>query len=409
MKATLGLQSYPSWATVPDVIPQGPGMLSRVANAARGIGRFLFADETSKTPRGEYGDYIDLATAAYRAKALAVVALVAGILERGMYGARVTGDAGILTSNVLATTAVRLLLNGAVCWVKVSSGNTAPEAKRRPLLLPASGFTILHGDVRPSSWKYQVTIPAPNGGKTVLRRRRDVMHVHFVGDKATPWIGQSPLDRASVTSALAYGLEQSLLEEANVPVKRTYVMPTGFPDDKIEGLKTQLKGQGSFALLETTRQGGGLGAATAPAKDWDVARLGPEPTPSEVLITDSSQARLMAALGAHPSMQFANATAGVLREARRQVQIDLLESYARVIEDAFNDSFRGLTAKITFPVRSDVMLVIARTVNSLVQSGYTPEAAHRIAGLPADLLNLTPEAQTKTTRYRDDPDGDGKK
>ena len=202
---TLGLQDYPSWATIPDVVPQGPpGMLSRIGGAIQSAGRFLFADQLTRVPRDHDDDFIDLVTAAYGAKALAVVAVVVGILERGMYSARVTGDAGMLTPNVLATAATRLLLDGSVCFLKVSSGQRREDGGNRsprPMLIPATAYNVQSGGIRPSSWQYQVSMPAPGGGQTVMRRRRDVLHVQFVGDKSTPWRGKSPLDRASVTSA----------------------------------------------------------------------------------------------------------------------------------------------------------------------------------------------------------------
>lgn len=107
-----------------------------------------------------------------------------------------------------------------------------------------------------------------------------------------------------------------------------------------------------------------------------------QPTPNEQAVVLDSQiaARVLAALGIHGSLLDPKATAGALREARRQAQVDLVEPLAALTARAASDAL-DTDVRITWPLRSDVQLVAARTVHALQQAGGDVAVGRQVAGI----------------------------
>ena len=194
------------------------------------------------------------------------------------------------------------------------------------------------GGVKRSQWVYNCDLSGPT---TTIRQtfpRRRVLHVLVDPSPREPWYGVSPAKRAGVTADLAGLLESALRTDAQTPVKQIIPQPEGATDPTIAALEMALKdGATRLAMPPTTQAAYSEGRSSAPAQDWQPRRLGPDPTIAEVQLAGEAQARMLAAYGVHPSVMDPKATAGALREAHRQTQIDLIEPLGKLVEEAVSE------------------------------------------------------------------------
>ena len=297
----------------------------------------------------------------------AAVELAGRLVGRAMSVARVTG-APALTPSVMQMIGRSIVTRGESLHAVYF---TSPD-----LLVPASNWDIEGGPARPS-WIYHVDLigPSVQAGRERMAAN-GVLHVIIDPPASQPWRGTTPstteLGRLAEQAALA------VLAELHVPAARVVPQPAGTKSDDLLKIVADLR-EGKLSFPPTTKASAATGAGGAPAQDWVPRRIGPEPDAAQVAAHTDAEARLSAALGVHPSYLSPQATAGAMREARRQFQVDVLEPYAAAVEEAARFVWGG-RVKIDFPIRSDVVGIMAKAAETLVRLGCTKEEAMVMAG-----------------------------
>ena len=306
--------------------------------------------------------------------AIAAQEVAAGIVARAMCDAIVEGDFGLLRRDVRMNLGRALMTEGEYLGILLDDGR----------LYQSSEWDIDGGIVR-RSWVYNVDLSGPT---TTIRQtfpQRRVLHVLVDPSPREPWYGVPPVKRAGVTADLAGLLESALREDAQTPVKQIIPQPEGATEPTIAALEQALKdGAARLAMPPTTQAAYSEGRSSAPARDWVPMRLGPDPTVAEVQLAGEAQARVLASLGVHPSVMDPKATAGALREAHRQTQIDLIEPLGKIVEEAVSE-FVERRVTIRWPLRTDVALVQTKVFDLLVKAGVMMPDAARVAGIRGPL------------------------
>ena len=121
-----------------------------------------------------------------------------------------------------------------------------------------------------------------------------------------PYVGTGPLSWAHTTARLQSETERSLADEAAGPLAQLLAVPTdGGSDggnDPLKMLKADVRGaRGKALLLETVAAGWGEGKSSAPRRDWQASRLGPDPPDSMARLRRDSFEAVLAATGTPPS------------------------------------------------------------------------------------------------------------
>ena len=358
-----------------------PGLLQRAMGAWErriAVREYETEQRDSETQRAAVSAYV-LARAQGLAPvvaggAIAAQEVAAGIVARAMCDAIVEGDYGLLRRDVRMNIGRALMTQGEYLGILLDDGR----------LYQSSEWDV-DGGVKRSQWVYNCDLSGPT---TTIRQtfpRRRVLHVLVDPSPREPWYGVPPVKRAGVTADLAGLLESALRTDAQTPVKQIIPQPEGATDANIAELEQALKDAAArLAMPPTTQAGYSEGRSSAPAQDWQPRRLGPDPTVAEVQLAGEAQARMLAAFGVHPSVMDPKATAGALREAHRQTQIDLIEPLGKLVEEAVSE-FVERKVTIRWPLRTDVALVQTKVFDLLVKAGVMMPDAARVAGIRGPL------------------------
>ena len=97
-------------------------------------------------------------------------------------------------------------------------------------LAPAQRNWVVEGGIDPEAWAIRATVV---GAMTIMETalpREAWFHIIRDADPDYPWRGVSPLQRATVTTALASAAEDSLLRESRLPSKAIIAMPQGIKE-----------------------------------------------------------------------------------------------------------------------------------------------------------------------------------
>ena len=197
------------------------------------------------------------ANAIIDATSLGVIEACAGLWARAFAAA----DSDKLSSSVLARIGRSLLLNGE-CVYLIDG------------LVEASTWDVT-GGMDAATWRYRLDLPGPSSSTTATRPYASVLHFRIGQTKEQPWKGVSLFERAGLTRDLLACIETSLRHEFNGPVGHVLPVPAGSTQTDLASDVAALKGQ--VALGETTSAGHGEGRASAPQKDWQAVRIGPNP------------------------------------------------------------------------------------------------------------------------------------
>ena len=230
-------------------------------------------------------------------------------------------------------------------------------------LVPAQEAWTIYGGEDPEEWIVDATL---TGAETVFRYvapRSAWLHIIRDADPGYPWRGVSALQRSNLTRAMAMAAEDALLRESQMPTKALIPMPQGNIDK--DTLRNDIQNRAyQVAFPETTAGGFGSGRTSAPTTDWNPKRLMPTPDPALVQASSDAQARVVAALGAHPALIGGGAKNGsVDREAVKQFRKFLMQPIARLIEE---NAWRAFGERITlsWPPSVDALLVKARAADT---------------------------------------------
>ena len=230
---------------------------------------------------------------------VAAVEAVAGRVSRLMEVARVSG--GPRAEQALTPTVLGMIGRSLIEWgeslhfLKYRMGPGGAEF----YLCPAQHNWTVYGGTDPEAWVVSATL---SGAMTVYEAtasRAAWLHVIRDADPDSPWLGVSPLQRASVSSQLARMAEDALVAEMRQPTMALIPLPQGGNIDTAT-LRNDIQSKAhQVAFPTTTAAGFGAGRSSAPLTDWKPQRLKPMPDASLVALSDSASARVVALLGAH--------------------------------------------------------------------------------------------------------------
>ena len=269
-------------------------------------------------------------TALYaRQTALGALEQSADIIGRSLATAQVHGT-DLLTPTVLRDIGRDLLVRGQSFHLFELMG---PQLT--PTLTRAS-FSHVYGSHHPSTWDYDLQLTGPTTTTNVRRPRSAVMHCQYATEAVRPWVGISPLTQAALTGELAARLEASLGDEASVAVMRYMTTPTGTSDEYanklLERFKAGVLAPRKIAVLETTRQAGGLGQSSAPAKDLVPETLGPAPMPATVELYATVSRLVLDICGVPSSLSGSiGATGATIREGVRVLTTHTIQPLAHLV------------------------------------------------------------------------------
>jgi hypothetical protein len=118
--------------------------------------------------------------------------------ENGLALADVTGT-DLLDRRTLAMLGRSLALRGEALFLIREDG-----------LIPCSDWDLRTNNGRPAA--YRLSISEAAGGTTQTALAAEVVHVRIDADVVTPWLGQAPLKRASLTAGMLHAVESALAE-----------------------------------------------------------------------------------------------------------------------------------------------------------------------------------------------------
>ena len=214
------------------------------------------------------------------ASSTAAVEAAAGALSRAFAAAEVSGPdwaTGAVSPSFLAQVGRDLVRSGETMHV-IHVGDGTVQ------LLPAASWHF-EGDADPETWTVRATCYGPSSSRTWHLPASGVVFARWGGTPGQPFVGVGPTSWAHTTARLGSETERSLADESAGPLAQLLAVPQdpGNPDDDDEkdtlaGLRSDLaRARGRALLVETTSAGWGEGAASAPQRDWNASRLGPQP------------------------------------------------------------------------------------------------------------------------------------
>ena len=304
-----------------------------------------------------------------------------GLVGRCFAAAKVEGPPmaqAALTPSVLTLIGRQLLRTGAYLGViDVRDG--------RLQLLPAASWDV-RGGYSPETWAYRVTLIGPDSQATLDPVAAEgVVHVLYSVEPGRPWLGQGPLQQATIAGRLSAEVGQALADEAAGPRGSLLPIPVDGEDPTVSGLKADIrKLKGNVALVESTAGSWATDAATqAPKGDWRVTRLGADPPAGLVSLSERAFAEVAAACGVPVALFDSRSDGTARREGFRQFLHGTLQPLAGVIEAEASE-------KLETPVKVDLAPLFAadlsgraRAFQSLVGGGMPVEKAASLAGLLA--------------------------
>ena len=267
--------------------------------------------------------------------------------------ARPSTLAEVLTAHVLRDYAQRMLTGGNFVAIL-----DAME------LLPVSAFEVVGGGSSPSTWIYDLELPRPNGRPDKQRLpAAAVLHVKHNALPSSPWMGRSSLTGTLAATALA-NIERSLSLDSSIPTGGILPQPDGISPTGIAQIRAALsQGKGALTLVETTAAAFGLGKESAPRRDWQQSRFGPEIPASSVAWQDAASNAVLAALGVHPAL-FSGGGEGQ-REAHRLMVAGTCQALAALLEAELMGK-AGMSMSLNFSAAQSVDLRgLGRFVGSL--------------------------------------------
>lgn len=298
---------------------------------------------------------------------LAIVQAASGLWERAFAAARTTA----LTPTMLALVGRTLFRKGDMVLLR-----------RGRAFLPAASYDI-RGGVEPSTWTYDLDLPAPGGMGTLKGiASSQVAHVRINADVAEPWRGRGPLTVAKLTTDLAARIEQALEHEERIPVGQVLAIPSTAQADALADQVASLKGD--IVLGESTATGWDTGQANRASgrAEWQPTRLGPRPPAEQMTLRTDVAASILAAAGVPAQLILADSEQG-MRESWRRFLFSTIAPIGRMLEAelsrvtgrAVGLDFGGLFA-------SD-LAGRSRAYKQLLEAGMSDADARRVCGFDA--------------------------
>ena len=263
---------------------------------------------------------------------------------------------------------------------------------------PSSGLALApvsHWDVHGGWERGELGLPLRSmaGPSTTAWRTRSagaVLHLRWLVDPARPWAGVSPLQRAADTGSLAGWLDKRLAEESSgpvgsfLPVAKYDADPdldADDADDPLALLRRDIGGARGQTLIVETAMAAADSPASAPRKDFQVARFGANPPRHLVELREQVARDVGGACGVPRALLDSSASGQASREAWRQFISASIDGLARRIEAQLLDQL-GVDVKIdTSPLGGRDLLARASAFRRFTEAGMTVADARDAAGI----------------------------
>ena len=254
-------------------------------------------------------------------------------------------------------------------------------------LRAASHFDI-YGSADPP-YVYRVERAGPSSTRWETRGSREVLHLRWLVDHARPWAGISPLQHAADTGSLAGWLERRMSEEASGPVGSFLPVARYEPapdanlddpdaDDPLAALRRDIGGARGQVLAVETQMAAADSPASAPRKDFQIARFGANPPRNLVELRQHVMLDIAGACGIPKTLLDERATGQASREGWRQFVSTSVDGLARRLEAQIVEQLGVAVRFDTAPLGGRDVLARAAAFARL-QKGGVPVADARLA------------------------------
>ena len=207
------------------------------------------------------------------------------------------------------------------------------------LALAPVGHWDIHGGPRAASWYYRCELVGPSGTEWETHSAAEVLHLRWLTDPARPWAGVSPLQRAADTASLAGWIDKRLSEEASGPTGSFLPVARYDADadldadaDPLALLRRDIGGAKGQTLIVETAMASADSPASAPRKDFQVARFGANPPRDLVELREQVTRDIGSAIGIPRALLDSSASGQASREAWRVFVATSIDGLARRLE-----------------------------------------------------------------------------
>ena len=250
------------------------------------------------------------------------------------------------------------------------------------MLRPGTAVEI-RGGAAPATWRYRLSLVAPNGPVERTYPADAVAHIVWHADPARPWRGQSPLQTARLTAESAVGAERTMTRELRIKPARLIPAP-GLDPKQAADVADKVR-EGGVRGVGWGRGGGQAGRTTG-AGDPTPAVLRPDPAGGIVTLRSASATEIAAALGIPTPLISPDAAGQGQREAYRRFALLTVAPMLNVAAGALREALDMPSLRMDVgPLGAIDTISRARVAKALVDAGWSRDQAAAAAGLVADL------------------------
>ena len=256
------------------------------------------------------------------------------------------------------------------------------------LELRAAAHFDIYGGADPP-WTYRVERAGPSSTRWETKESDEVLHLHWLTDHARPWAGISPLQRAADTGSLSAWVEKRLAEEASgptgafLPIARYDPAPDADlanADDPLLAIRRDIGAAKGQILAVETAMASADSPASAPRKDFQVARFGANPPRDLVELRRDVSLDVARACGIPAALISPTASGQASREAWRQFIASSVDGLARRLEAQIVEQLGVEVSFNSTPLGGRDLLARAACFRRLVgKEGFVPVADARLA------------------------------
>ena len=254
-------------------------------------------------------------------------------------------------------------------------------------LAPAASWDV-HGGPNPASWYYRAELSGPSGTAWETHPAGSVLHLRWLVDPARPWVGVSPLQRAADSGSLSAWIEKRLSEEASSPVgaflpvaKYDASGDLDGDDDPLAMLRRDIGAAKGQVLAVESAMAAADSPASAPRKDFQVARFGADPPRDLVELRTRVCVDVGASCGIPRALLDAASSGQSQREGWRQFVSTSIDGLARRIESQILDQLGVTVAIDTSPLGGRDLAARASAFARLIKGGMDVADARTAAGI----------------------------